>query len=258
MRAFPVFGGTFTLRPWPTLIAAVMLAALLGLGTWQVERLQWKRNLLTAIHERMQMQPEDVRGLAPVYMRADGLRETSTRIALGDDDYRPAAAAGLFANDKELYLTSISLKGEGGYHILTPMMLADERWILVDRGWVPYDRQSPATRRAGELDEPVTVVGYLRAPQTNWVQRHFGPANDPLHNQWYRYDLPAMAEAAGVPGFLPFVLEADAAPNPGGYPLGGQTRLTLPNNHFVYALTWFGLAWVLAVVYAVSSWRRNK
>ena len=38
------------------------------------------------------------------------------------------------------------------------------------------------------------------------------------------------------------MIEADATPNPGGLPIGGQTRAELPNNHLQYAITWYGLA----------------
>jgi surfeit locus 1 family protein len=65
-----------------------------------------------------------------------------------------------------------------------------------------------------------------------------------------------MAKLAGVPEFMPFVLEADTKPNPGGYPIGGQTRVALPNNHLSYALTWYGLALALLVIYGVSGFRK--
>jgi surfeit locus 1 family protein len=230
--------GTFTLRLWPTLIAFFMLATLLGLGTWQVERLHWKQNLIATIKTRINTAPVDV---------------ASTALNVDDADYHHASAFGLFQHDKEMYLASISLKGEGGYHVLTPLRLENGRFLLVDRGWVPYDKKSPFARREGQVFGPVMVKGILRKPRHHWMQ----PDNHPAQNEWYAVDLAAMVKAVNVPEFLPLVLEADATPNPGGLPIGGQTRIDLPNNHFVYALTWYGLALVLIVIYGLSGWQSN-
>ena len=67
-----------------------------------------------------------------------------------------------------------------------------------------------------------------------------------------------MAATAGLPKdatVLPFFIDARAAPNPGGLPVGGVTVIDLPNNHFQYALTWYGLAAVLAIILALKLWR---
>ncbi len=82
------------------------------------------------------------------------------------------------------------------------------------------------------------------------------PANDRPKNDWYGIDLAVMASLVGVPEFMPYILAADTKPNRGGYPVGGQTRLDLPNNHLSYAITWFGLAFALMVVYGVSAYRK--
>ncbi|TIS72154.1 MAG: hypothetical protein E5W94_31685, partial [Mesorhizobium sp.] len=61
----------------------------------------------------------------------------------------------------------------------------------------------------------------------------------------------AMAASAGLPagaGLVPFFIDADATPNPGGLPVGGVTIIDLPNSHLQYAVTWYGLAAALAGV----------
>jgi len=84
------------------------------------------------------------------------------------------------------------------------------------------------------------------------------PANDPAHNAWYDVDLAAMAKAQGIENVLPFYLDADATPVPGGYPVGAQTETDLPNNHLQYAITWFALAAGLVGVYILFVIRRFK
>ena len=220
-------------RFWPTLMTAIMLAVLLALGTWQLQRLHWKQNLLATIDARFHAAPADAAVLADT----------------PDASYRPATAAGIFNNDHIFYLFGTSLTGVGGYHVLTPLALADGRVLLVDRGWIPYDHKGNFSENTGL----VTVAGILRKPEHYWLQ----PKNDPTHGEWYSINLAAMAQQAGVAAFLPYVLEADARPNPGGYPIGGQTRVILPNNHFVYALTWYGLALALVIIYLISSRQKN-
>lgn len=211
-----------------------MLAILVGLGTWQVQRLHWKQNLLATIDARIHEAPVDIASI------------TDTASA----NYRHASASGVFQNEHIFYLSAISQKGEGGYDILTPLALADGRFLLVNRGWIPYDRKPDRFFRPSSL---VTVSGILRLPEHFWFQ----PQNDPAHNSWYSMDLLAMAKAANIPAFLPYVLEADDTSNPQDYPVGGQTRVTMPNNHFVYALTWYGMALALLVIYGVSSFRKD-
>ena len=236
-------GGVFVVRRWPTLVGACMLAVLLALGTWQVERLSWKRGLIAEMQERMQEMPVDI-----------GLSEIPPEDA-PSMDYRQGSASGTFENDKELYLAGVSKSGAGGYHVLTPLRLPGRaRALLVDRGWVPYGKKDPATRAQGQIAGFASVAGILRLPPQHkpWMR----PDNDPAKDAWYWIDLPAMADAAGVKEFLPYVLEADDALVPGGYPLGGQTVIDLPNNHLGYAITWYGLALALLVVYGISGYRR--
>ena len=71
----------------------------------------------------------------------------------------------------------------------------------------------------------------------------------PQKHIWYARDLAGMAAADGVKLAAPVVIEADATPNPGGLPVGGQTVVDFPNNHLQYAITWFGLAAGLIGVY---------
>ena len=66
-----------------------------------------------------------------------------------------------------------------------------------------------------------------------------------------------VAPEAMLPGALPFYIDAGTAPNPGGWPKGGVTRLLLPNDHLQYAITWYALAAALVVIYVVYH-RQNR
>lgn len=233
--AFRIGKGVFTLRLWPTIITFVMLAGLIGLGTWQVQRLHWKQDLIQQIAKRMQQPP------------IDAFTVTDPQ----NSEYRPIFASGSFVVGQEFYMHAISLRGEDGYHILAPMKLNSGAFLLVDRGWVPVSLRDPGMRNAGINYGATQVTGLLRLEHHRWMQ----PKDYPLGNDWYGYKLKEMAAQNGLPDFLPFVLEADATPNDGGYPVGGQTRVDIPNNHLMYAFIWYSLALALLVIYFKQGWK---
>jgi surfeit locus 1 family protein len=130
--------------------------------------------------------------------------------------------------------------------------------VLFDRGWVPSEKKDPAKRAEGQVAGTVKLVGVVRRSQ---VQRQFAPDNVPDKNVWFHVDVPLMRGMAGGvpdPALDTFFLEADAAPNPGGLPIGGQTQLDIPNDHLQYAITWFLLAMALAGVYLSYHWENGR
>ena len=218
----------------PTLITLPAVIVLLGLGTWQVQRLGWKEALIA----------ERAAGLAAAPIRVPAAGATAEEV-----DFRRGTATGRFRHDKEMYLTGRVRNGVAGHHVVTPLVLAGGAAVLVNRGWVPADRKDPARRAAGQVEGTVSVTGILRAPG---AKGRFTPDNDPDGNTWFHLDVPAMAAAAGLDGALPYVLDADGTANPGGLPVGGQTPTALRNDHLQYAITWFALAAALAVIYLLA------
>lgn len=216
----------------------IALAVLLALGTWQVQRLQWKENLLATIAERVASEP---RSLADIQTRL-----TTT----GDIEYRPVEATGRFRHEGERHFFATH-RGRSGYFVYAPLEIEDGRYLLVNRGFVPFERKEAATRPEGQLEGPVTITGLARGrldAKPSWLV----PDNDPQANLFYWKDWSAMTATSGVGAredYLPFFVDADDAPNPGGLPVGGVTIIDLPNNHLQYAITWYGLALALALVF---------
>ncbi len=223
------------LRPrlWPTLFTVPAVLAMLSLGTWQVQRLAWKEGRIA----------ERQAGLAaPVTPWPEAAGRLTQLL------WHRVSAHGRFLHERELVLAARSLNGNPGYHIVTPFQTLEGRVLLVDRGWVPLERKDPGARAEGQIDGPAEVTGILRpGHQPNWLT----PENEPEKNFWFWIDLPAMARAAGLAdqAVSEAYLEADATPNPGGFPIGGQTRTRLPNDHLQYAITWYALAAALIVIY---------
>jgi len=149
---------------------------------------------------------------------------------------------GRFANSKESYVFAAAGQGMAVYHVLTPFVLDDGRTLLVDRGIVPERLRDPRTRPAGELTGKQHILGVWRIPDSPGL---FTPAPNLVKRIWYAREVEAIARADHVQLAAPVVIEADATPNPGGWPKGGQTVVTFRNEHLQYAITWFGLAAVV-------------
>jgi len=217
-----------------TLASLGAFLVLVGLGTWQLQRRQWKADLITARNAALAAAPIDP--------------PTSADAARGLEFHR-VRATGAFLYDRTIFVHAIErARGGAGFLALTPIRLASGDVVLVERGWIPPALRDATRSVAGNAPGEVTLEGILRlAPEgrPGW----FVPENDPARGEWYYLDLAAMAKAAGVPEALSFYIEAGPAPNPGGFPLGGQANTELRNEHLQYAITWYCLAAALTVIY---------
>ncbi len=226
-----------------TLASAVALAALTGLGTWQLQRLQWKDALIA---ERQAQSTAPAMALPAVIGDPAALA------------FRRVRVTGRFLHARELYLTGRSHKRQIGVHVVTPLLLEDGRALLVDRGWVPMEKRDPARRAEGQLDGSVTLEGLLRLggwTGSAWLR----PENRSAENTWIWVDPPAMTAAAGLEQpVTALYLAAGPAANPGGLPKGGQTVVAPRNDHLKYALTWFALAGALLVIFTLFHYRRAE
>lgn len=223
----------FRPTPWPTIFSVPAFILMIGLCIWQVQRLHWKADLIAERAARVTAEPAALPAVG-----ADPAAMEFHRVRL----------EGAFLHDKELYLGARSLNGNPGYHILTPFALAEGGTVLVDRGWVPVARKAPDSRAEGQVAGAQAVEGIVRLPHGKaWIQ----PENEPGNNMWFFIDLPAMAAASGIDLRTDLFVEAGPAENPGQYPVGGQTRVALPNDHLQYAITWGLLAVALAVIYVL-------
>lgn len=231
----------------PGLATLAALAILIALGVWQLERKAWKDDLTRMIAARAFGEPGDI------------VPEASWPAWRADvDEFRRVRLTGRFLHRFEAPVHGLMPAQRGavqGYYLFTPLQLPNGAIVVINRGFVPLELGDPATRAPGQVPGEATVRGLVRAPERRgW----FVPENSPAQNRWFVRDLAAMARAHGLERVAPFYIDADGAENPGGWPKGGQTRLTLPNNHLQYALTWFGIAATLIGVFTAWTARRLR
>lgn len=209
-------------------LATILVAGLfLFLGTWQVQRRAWKHDLIARVDARIHAAP------VPAPARPDW-----PGIDASSDSYRRVVATGRFAHDRETLVQAVTELG-GGFWVMTPLIGADGTAILINRGFVPPDRRDPGTREAGQTEGETSVVGLIRMSEPGGG---FLRSNDPSGDRWFSRDVAAIAAARGLGPAAPYFIDADAAPVPGGHPLGGLTVVSFSDNHLVYALTWYVLA----------------
>jgi surfeit locus 1 family protein len=228
-----------------SLLALLLFAGFAALGTWQLERRVWKLDLI----ERVAQRTRATSVAAPDRMQWSAIN-------VHDDEYRKVFVDGVFLDDRETLVQAVTARG-AGFWVMTPLRTDAGFVVLVNRGFVDADHRAPARRDARRGAGPVHVVGLLRLsePRGAFLRR-----NDAAADRWYSRDVAAIAAARGLPAadVAPYFIDADATPNPGGWPIGGLTVVHFRNSHFVYALTWYGLALLIAAAtFAVGrhEWR---
>ncbi|MEO9336714.1 SURF1 family protein [Mesorhizobium sp. SB112] len=228
-----------------TVSGFAMTCLLLALGLWQIERLEWKLGLIQRVDTRLQSGP-----VAPPVGEAWDLGLAP------DHEYRPIRVVGTFVHAAETLVQAVTDHGSG-YWVMTPLVDKAGRSFLINRGFVPRDRANVTSRSLGQLEGEIDLTGLLRLSEPDGG---FMRTNDPNHDRWYSRDVAAISKARGLREPAPYFIDADAAANPGGYPVGGLTVLSFRNPHLGYALTWFALAAMVAcaTLYAVKDDIRRR
>jgi len=228
-------------------------ATTFGLGTWQVKRRQWKLELINELTRLTTAEP------IPLPLDPHELRSL---------EYRRVRVRGRYEHERELYVLPrspvdpekeareagrLSSSGETGANVVTPFHCTDLGvTILVNRGYVPKQKIRPETRMKGQVEHEVEVVGVVRLTEP---RKPFVPKNDADKNRWHYRDLEAMA---GVTGAEPIFIDADFGSTIPGGPIGGQTRITLRNEHMQYIATWYGLCAATSYMWYAKFIKRMK
>ena len=207
----------------PLIFIIFAVTLLTGLGMWQLQRLAWKNAEIQKIQVAQAM---SVLGTLP--QELDGL------------DYRRVILTGTFIHDKTMHMVGHPQGAGDGFYIVTPFKLEDDgRIIIINRGFSPKDMES-------KPEGLQTVAGIIRPAR---MKRYFSPENQPEKNVWFYEDISAMSKTTSLE-LTPLIVEAVGEAQKDVYPMPHDGKISLRNDHFNYAITWFGLAIIGVVMFA--------
>lgn len=213
------------------IFGAAGVAVLVALGVWQMQRLVWKEGVLADIEARI--------AAAPVALPA--------RPDPVGDRYLPVRLTGEIADDHVRVLVSQRRLG-AGYRVISPIVAADGRHVLLDRGIVPVAEAVPPAPEGA-----VTVTGNLHWPEE---RDGFTPDNDLAANIWFARDVDVLADHLGTEPLL--VIARDLSVPGGAVIPRPVTTEGIPNDHLNYAITWFSLAVVWLGMTLFLLWRIRR
>lgn len=218
------------------LLAAVSFAGFMSLGIWQVKRLAWKEDLIVRVDARVHAEAAS----APA--RADWVTVNEA-----SHEYLHVEVQGEYRPDAVSLVAAATEAGQG-YWVMAPLQQPDGSWVYINQGFVPQSERQAAQAGAFTPEGVLSVSGLLRMSHPGGgVLRD----NVPDENRWYSRDVLAMATQKGIAPVAPFFVDAQASGV--DLPVGGLTVIQFRNNHLVYAITWFALAFgmVLAAVLVI-------
>ena len=231
----------------PAIFALVAIVIFVGLGTWQLQRKAWKEALIETLEQRLSAPPGD---LPP--------RERWASLSAANDEFRRVKFSAAFVPGAEalIYTSGSALRSDvsgSGYWVFAPAQLTSGGIVVVNRGFVPEGRQDPMTRAVGAATGRADLIGVMRWPESRGA---FSPKDDPDRNIWFVRDPIAIAAAKSWGEVAPFFIELESPQPPGGLPRSGALKVNLRNEHLQYAITWYGLALVVVVMFGLWFSRR--
>ncbi|KAF7307065.1 SURF1-like protein [Mycena indigotica] len=239
-------------EPWltPTMVLLGFVPIFtLGLGTWQLQRLQWKVALIDELEEKLQLQ-------------AIALPKRINLQVLPEFVFRKVYLKGKWDHAHSMLVRPRTREGIHGANVLTPLLREDGTTLLVDRGFISKDFDlSSIPQETGTVE----VLGMLR---TSEKRNTFTPDNHPEQGDWYWKDIDAMAEFAGgeqanvQPVLVEQIFEGhegEASARIGkGIPVGRAASVDLRNSHLSYVITWYSLSVFTAVMFVRVMMNKKK
>ena len=217
---------------WFFFIAA--FGTCLALGTWQVERLEWKQGIIAA--------------LATANADTTLTALPADEVELKSLQFRKITLKGTWRSDHEFHLAPRYWQDKFGYAIITPFTLADGRTVMVNRGWVPAKKKDASTRPETAVKGRATINGLVRVGAE---RNYMSPPNQPEKNIWFGRDVAAMADAAKIKNTIPAMVDIVGEQDAKNLPVPSDGTIRLKNDHLSYILTWYGIALGILVIFVV-------
>ncbi len=233
-----------------TVIQFIILLAsfvtLIFLGTWQIQRLEWKNEIINKLNAEYAKNPSDN---IFTFQELQQIPEDELDIRYGN-------IKGEFIYDKEILMGPHAHKKEISYKVITPMKLTNNNYIFVQRGWLKQTDKDKLTEAQNRPKGIISLTAIFRTPEWN----SFTPNNSPENNIWMKLDIDEIAQAKEIQSIAPVIAYTEKSSKDFGLIQIETTKQYPRNNHKQYALFWYGMAlilFIIAGIYGVQT-RRSK
>ena len=224
----------FYFRPyfWLTIFFIPSLILLLGLGIWQLKRLEVKSEIIKTFKDRAYSNPINL---------------PFNNVKINAVEFKRVVVKGFFLNDKEIYLNGKTYEGNAGFHVITPFKTNNDQIVFVNRGWVSEKYRLPSSRPFSIINKEIEIDTILRSPQK---KGYFVPENDPKNGFWFTLNPKEIANWLEIENSITsFYLDVLRKKDIITLPIAPKINIDIRNVHLNYALTWFGIALSLIGVY---------
>lgn len=226
-------------RPVPLLFFLAAMIVTVGLGTWQIQRLHWKQNIIESIERAKTEEP-------------------MPELPLNDDiaahEFARVAITGTWEDGVEFHVTPRYYKDVLGYHIYAPFHLTDGRVVIVNRGWVPAKLKNAEDRPGSEAKGETSLIGMIRIGAD---RNTFTPGSQAEKNVWFGRDVEQMAAHAKLENVAPVTIDQIGTYEKDVYPVPFDGEIKLYNQHLSYIVTWYGIALGILVIFLVYHYKRR-
>lgn len=237
--------GVCKLFGWPALVTLVGLVVLSSLGTWQIYRLHWKRDLINLIETRLSRPPQKIETIQVRDLMPSALQEL---------EFQKVKAEGVFLADQALKLQGRTHEGRIGYHLIIPLRLEGGATVLIDRGWVPLN-ESKESFFSQDPAKKVSIQGYIRLKtESNFMT----PENRYQEREIYALDPIEVSKSLEMITLLPFYVVQTGMTEKASFPVPAKSHISLRNFHLQYAITWYSLALLLGMIYILYVRRQSE
>lgn len=210
------------------------LLILLSLGTWQLERLRWKTEIINSINSQIALPAIEI--------------NESIINNIQDYNYRYIKLNGKFLYDKQITIYSKVFEGKVGRHLVVPFKTEFGNFII-NRGFVPENYI--INKNKENIDNNISITGIVKFQQKI---NYFTPKNNLLKNDWYYINIDNLKRYLGITLNNFYIIEDNNEKE--RFPVGGQFNINIPNDHLQYSITWFSLAIALSIFMHLL-WKKN-
>ena len=228
---------------WPTVFFVFSFTILLSLGTWQVKRLIWKNDLISFY---LKQSANNIINLHKENFVSEEI------------EYRKVRLIGKFLNKKEVHITGKTYEGNAGFHVVTPFLMQNGNYVLVNRGWVSENYKEAKSRSFSLINEETSVIGIIRYPQK---KGYFVPENEPDNGFWFTIkptEIKKHLKFDKETFIIKFYVDALRQEKKINLPIGIKEKINIRNQHLSYAITWYSLAIVLMIIYLSYHYSEGK